>query len=62
MLFRSNKDSWRFFRHELWRRMAAGRGISRQEAIWVGYIVLSAISVGAFVVFNLWGLVQVSSS
>lgn len=57
-----NKDSWHFFRGELWRRLAAGRGFSRQEAIWVGYIVLSAISVGAFVVFNLWGLVQVSSS
>ncbi len=57
-----NKDSWRFFRDELWRRMADGRGISRREAIWVGYIVLSALSVGAFVVFNLWGLFEIGSS
>lgn len=55
-------DSWYFFRHELWRRVADGGRISRQEAIWVGYIVLSAVSVGAFVLFNLWGLVQVRSS
>ncbi len=57
-----NKDSWHFFRGELWRRLAAGRGFSRQEAIWVAYIVLSAISVGAFVAFNLWGLWEISSS
>ena len=57
-----NKDSWRFFRDELWRRLGEGRGISRQEAIWVGYLVLSFVSVGAFVLFNLWGLVHVGSS
>ena len=57
-----NKDSWRFFRDELWRRLADRRGISRQEAIWVGYIVLSFVSVSAFVLFNLWGLVQVGST
>ncbi len=57
-----NKDSWRFFREELWRRMVAGKGFSRQEAIWVGYIVLSALSVGAFVVFNVWGFFEIRSS
>ena len=57
-----NKDSWHFFRGELWRRLAARRGFSRQEVIWVAYIVLSAISVGAFVAFNLWGLWEISSS
>ena len=57
-----NKDSWRFFRDELWRRVADRRGISRQEAIWVGYVLLSFVSVSAFVVFNLWGLFQVGSS
>lgn len=57
-----NKDSWRFFRDELWRRVADGKGISRREAIWVGYIVLSALSVGAFVLFNVWGLFEIGSS
>jgi len=57
-----NRDSWHFVRHEFWRRVADGKSISRQEAIWVGYIALSAVSVGAFVLFNLWGLVQVGSS
>lgn len=56
------RDSWYFFRHELWRRVADGNRLSRQEAMWVGYIVLSAVSVSAFVLFNLWGLVQVGSS
>ncbi|MBI2153708.1 MAG: hypothetical protein HYV92_09140 [Candidatus Rokubacteria bacterium] len=57
-----NKDSWRFFRNELWRRVADRQGITRQEAIWVGYILLSFVSVSAFVLFNLWGLVTVGSS
>ena len=57
-----NKDSWRFFRDELWRRLGEGKGISRQEAIWVGYIVLSFVSVSAFVLFNLWGLTHMGSS
>ncbi len=57
-----NKDSWHFFRHELWRRLTDGKSLSRQEAIWVGYIVLSALSVGAFVAFNLWGLFEIRSS
>ncbi len=57
-----NKDSWRFFRDELWRRLGDRRGISRQEAIWVGYVVLSFVSLSAFVLFNLWGLVRVGSS
>lgn len=57
-----NRDSWHFFREELWGRLAERRGISRQEAIWVGYIVLSAVSVSAFVIFNLWGLIQVRPS
>ena len=37
-------------------------GISPQEAIWVGYLFLSFVSVGAFVLFNLWGIVRVGSS
>ncbi|MBI4589910.1 MAG: M50 family metallopeptidase [Candidatus Rokubacteria bacterium] len=57
-----NKDSWRFFRQELWRRLADRKKLSRQEAIWVGYVVLSALSVSAFVIFNVWGLVQLGSS
>ena len=57
-----NKDSWHFFRHELWRRVVDRKSISRQEAIWVGYIVLSALSVGAFVAVNLWALFEIRSS
>lgn len=57
-----NKDSWRFVRHDLWRRLVDARGLSRQEVIGVGYVVLSALSVSAFFVFNLWGLLRVGAS
>ncbi len=53
-----NHESWQFVRHELWRRVVAGRGLTRQEAIWVSYFILSLLSVVAFGVLNLWGLVH----
>lgn len=41
------------------------RGVQRlrltpQEGLWLGYVLLSAISVGAFVAFNIWVVVQAS--
>lgn len=55
-----NTDSWRFFR-DVPRRLGDGREFSRQDAVLAGYILLSTVSVGAFVLFNLWGLVRVGS-
>ncbi|MBI4562970.1 MAG: hypothetical protein HY724_13085 [Candidatus Rokubacteria bacterium] len=51
-------DSWQFVRHDLPRRLAAPRRLTRQEAIWVGYFVLSLLSVLGFTAVNLWGLVH----
>lgn len=51
-------DSWHFVRHELWRRAADRRGLTREEGLWVGYFVLSLVSIVAFIALNLWGLVR----
>lgn len=51
-------DSWQFIRHELWRRVVDRRRLTRREAIWAGYFVLSVLSIFAFVVLNLWALVR----
>ena len=48
------QDSWQFVRYELWRR----RRLTRQEAIWIGYFVLSLLSVLAFSVLNVWGFIH----
>ncbi|MFQ5829964.1 MAG: PqqD family protein [Candidatus Methylomirabilia bacterium] len=53
-------DAWQFVRHELWRRLAAFRGLTRRETIWVGYFVLCLTSIVAFVGLNLWGFVHAS--
>jgi putative peptide zinc metalloprotease protein len=53
-----NSDAWHFVRHELWRRIAGGLRLDRREAIWVGYFLLSLVSVLVFVLSNLWGVVQ----
>jgi len=45
-------DASHFVRHSLWRRLRRGRGLNRQEMIFVGYIVLSAVSVAAFIWLN----------
>ena len=47
-------DSWQFVRYELWRR----RRLTRQEAIWIGYFVLSLLSLLAFSVLNVWGFIH----
>lgn len=51
-------DSWQFIRHELWRRVVDRRRLTRREAIWAGYFVLSVLSIFAFVALNLWALVR----
>lgn len=51
-------DSWQFVRHELCRRLVHRWRLTRQEAMWVGYFVLSLLSVLAFVALNVWGLVH----
>jgi len=52
------QDSWQFVRGELFRRLLDRWRLTRQEAMWVGYFVLSLVSVIAFVVLNLWGFVH----
>jgi putative peptide zinc metalloprotease protein len=41
-------------------RGAAARRFTRQEALYVGYVVVSAVSVAAFVAFNVWMIVHAS--
>jgi putative peptide zinc metalloprotease protein len=41
-------------------RGAAVPGFTRQHALYVGYVVVSAISVAAFVAFNIWMIVHAS--
>lgn len=52
-------DSWRFVRDELFRGLANRWRLTRQEAVWVGYFVLSLFSLLTFAVLNVWGFVQV---
>jgi putative peptide zinc metalloprotease protein len=42
-------------------RRAAPRQFGRQEALWAGYVVLSTISVAAFIAFNVMLIVHASS-
>jgi len=51
-------DAWRFVRYELGRRLVSRPKLTRQEAIWVGYFILSLLSILAFVAFNLWGMIH----
>jgi hypothetical protein len=41
-------------------RGAATLRFTRQEALYVGYVVVSAVSVAAFVAFNVWMIVHAS--
>lgn len=56
-----SSDAWHFVRHELKRRVARGMGLDRRESIWVGYFLLSLVSILAYVVSHFWGVVQVRS-
>ena len=48
------QESMHFLRTQLWKRLARGQGLSRQEIVYVSYILLSLISVSAFVGLNAW--------
>lgn len=51
-----NHEAMDFVRGELWRRLARGRGLTRQEAVYVAYFALSLVSVVGFVGLNVWVL------
>ena len=42
----------------LWRRLRAGGRFTREEAVFVGYVVLSITSIAAFVGLNVWFFVH----
>jgi putative peptide zinc metalloprotease protein len=52
-------DAVQFVRDNLWRRLADRRGFTRQEGIWIGYFLLSTVSIAAFIAFNLWALARI---
>ena len=51
---RLSQESSHFVRGTLWKRLATGRGFSRQEAVYLSYFVLSLLSVVGFVGLNIW--------
>jgi putative peptide zinc metalloprotease protein len=55
------EDSMRFFREGLWGRVREGFRLSREEAIYVSYVVLSTVSVAGFIWFNVWLIARASS-
>jgi len=55
---RLKSESVSFVRHTLWQRLRAGVRLSREEAVFVGYVVLSTVSIAAFVGLNVWFLVH----
>ena len=48
------QESMQFVRAPLWRRLAQGRRLGRQEIVYVCYILFSLISVSAFIGLNAW--------
>jgi putative peptide zinc metalloprotease protein len=52
-------DAAQFMRGAFWRRLVERRPLSRRERIWVGYVALSTVSVGAFILFNVWTLAHI---
>jgi putative peptide zinc metalloprotease protein len=55
---RLKSESVSFVRHTLWQRLRGGVRLSREEAVFVGYVVLSTVSIAAFVGLNIWFLVH----
>ena len=53
------RDSWRFVRFRLGRRLRQRQPLSRTESIWVGYVGLSFVSVAIFVIATVAWLVGV---
>jgi putative peptide zinc metalloprotease protein len=48
------QESMQFVRAPLWKRLAEGRRLGRQEIVYVSYILLSLVSVSAFIGLNAW--------
>jgi putative peptide zinc metalloprotease protein len=48
------QESSQFVRGPVWKRLASGRGFSRQEIVYVLYFMMSLLSVVAFVGLNAW--------
>ena len=48
------QESMQFVRAPLWKRLTQGRSLGRQEIVYVSYILLSLISVSAFIGLNAW--------
>ena len=42
-------------------RGGAGVRVDREAALWIGYVLLSAVSIAAFVAFNVWVIVKATS-
>ena len=55
---RLKSESVSFVRHTLWQRLRGGVRLSREEAVFVGYVVLSTVSIAAFVGLNVWFLLH----
>ncbi|HLF48393.1 MAG TPA: hypothetical protein VJA45_03395, partial [Methylomirabilota bacterium] len=51
---RLSQESSHFVRGSLWKRVATGRGFSRQEVVYLSYFALSLLSVVGFVGLNAW--------
>jgi putative peptide zinc metalloprotease protein len=55
---RLKSESVAFVRHTLWGRLRGEMRLSREEAVFVGYVVLSTVSIAAFIALNVWFLVH----
>jgi putative peptide zinc metalloprotease protein len=52
------EDSLRFFREGLWTRVREGFRFGREEVLYVAYVVLSVVSIAAFIWLNVWIIVH----
>lgn len=55
---RLKSESIAFVNGGLWRRLRAGGRFTREEVVFVGYVVLSITSIAAFVGLNVWFFVH----
>jgi putative peptide zinc metalloprotease protein len=55
---RLKSESMAFVKHQLWGRLRSGVGLSREEVVFVGYVLLSTASIAAFIGLNVWFFVH----
>jgi hypothetical protein len=55
---RLKSESISFVKHKLWQRLRGGVRLSREEVVFVGYVVLSTVSIAAFIGLNVWFFVH----